>query len=606
MNQNIYPIPIDVEVMVDPQNTIMSKTDLKGIIEYANDYFVEVCGYKRSELMGQPHNIIRHPDMPKVLFKIMWDTLNNGKPLWALVKNLTKEGKYYWVIARIEPKFDESGAMIAHYSHRKAAPAEATKKIMYYYNMLLEIETTSKLEVVEKFFVGLLEDLKLSYDDFLLFILGMTKEELESYFSMTNSTLNQNLSEKPIIKDYSRPIPTNEELKLNPSKVMMSKTNARGIIEYTNDYFIEVNGYPRQEVMGKTHSLVRNPDMPKTIFRIMWDTLKKRMGLFVIIKNLTKSGGYYWAISRIDPNFDEKGNVESFVAHSKAIPLSAITKIEMYYQVLISLEKEQSVEVAEKYFLGMLNERKLTYEEFILQILETSREILYTYFSEVLSLKLPSEKENIPIEISEPTPVEPKRPTPTTLEFFLDPDKVILSKTNPKGIIQYANEYFVEVSGYDQLELIGHPHNIIRHPDMPKSVFKLLWETIQKGENIHALLKNMTKSGSFYWVLTSFEIQYNDKGEISAYYAKRKAVPREAITAIEKTYSVLKNIEEAKGMDTAYNYLTGMLEDKNLSYNSFILNILNVSEEELKHYFADQPKEETATKKKGLFAKFFR
>ncbi|MEJ2469266.1 MAG: PAS domain S-box protein, partial [Campylobacterales bacterium] len=67
------PQPVDEEIKLDPKKYIVSKTDPKGIIEYGNDYFVEISGYKESELIGQPHNIIRHPDMPKVVFKLMWD-----------------------------------------------------------------------------------------------------------------------------------------------------------------------------------------------------------------------------------------------------------------------------------------------------------------------------------------------------------------------------------------------------------------------------------------------------------------------------------------------------------------------------------------------------
>ena len=69
------PIPIDKEVSWDKTQTIMSKTDLYGTIEYANEVFVDVCGY---ELMAQPHNIVRYPDMPKVVFKVLWENIEKG------------------------------------------------------------------------------------------------------------------------------------------------------------------------------------------------------------------------------------------------------------------------------------------------------------------------------------------------------------------------------------------------------------------------------------------------------------------------------------------------------------------------------------------------
>ncbi|GAA6772256.1 hypothetical protein AAGS39_30080 [Flavobacterium sp. CGRL2] len=80
-NQLQNRVIIDKEVTWDKTQVIMSKTNAFGIIEYANEVFVDVCGYEDYELMGQPHNIIRHPDMPKVIFKVLWENLKNGKKL---------------------------------------------------------------------------------------------------------------------------------------------------------------------------------------------------------------------------------------------------------------------------------------------------------------------------------------------------------------------------------------------------------------------------------------------------------------------------------------------------------------------------------------------
>ena len=101
-NQLQNRVIIDKEVTWDKTQVIMSKTNAFGIIEYANEVFVDVCGYEDYELMGQPHNIIRHPDMPKVIFKVLWENLKNGKNFHAIVKNLAKSGRYYWVITDFE------------------------------------------------------------------------------------------------------------------------------------------------------------------------------------------------------------------------------------------------------------------------------------------------------------------------------------------------------------------------------------------------------------------------------------------------------------------------------------------------------------------------
>ena len=89
--------------------------------------------------------------------------------------------------------------------------------------------------------------------------------------------------------------------------------------------------------------------------------------------------------------------------------------------------------------------------------------------------------------------------TPVNKEVAWDKSKTIMSKTDAKGTIEYVNQVFIDVCGYSEGELIGKPHNIIRHPDMPKTIFKILWDNIQKGINFHAIVKNMAKSGEYYF-----------------------------------------------------------------------------------------------------------
>jgi PAS domain S-box-containing protein len=198
------------------------------------------------------------------------------------------------------------------------------------------------------------------------------------------------------------------------------------------------------------------------------------------------------------------------------------------------------------------------------------------------------------------------RPTPLDREIKLDPSKVIMSKTNPKGIIEYANDYFMDICGYEEYELMGQPHNVIRHPDMPKVIFKLMWERLHKGENIYALVKNLAKDGRFYWVLTSFETKYNDEGEIISHYARRKAAPGNAVFQIEKLYKTLKAIEERQNPETAEKYFYGLLEEKGIDYDTFILKLLETSESNLNNYFGVQNDKAVIKKNKsGLLHRMF-
>jgi len=196
-------------------------------------------------------------------------------------------------------------------------------------------------------------------------------------------------------------------------------------------------------------------------------------------------------------------------------------------------------------------------------------------------------------------------PTPIDREIKLDPSLIIMSKTNTKGIIEYANDYFMEICGYEEYELMGQPHNVIRHPDMPKVIFKLLWERLHKGENIHALVKNLAKDGRYYWVLTNFETKYNESGEIISYYARRKAAPENAIFTIEKLYKTLLAIEKNQSTEVAEKYFYGLLEEKGQTYDSFILNVLNVSQSSLQNYFSDTSIIKENSNKKGFLKRLF-
>ncbi|MCF6298881.1 MAG: PAS domain-containing protein [Thiomicrorhabdus sp.] len=108
------------EYILEPSITIVSKTDLQGNILEANEAFIEASGYEWSELVGQPHNILRHPDVPEAVFKDFWQTLKSGKPWSQVVKNRRKNGEHYWVVANATPIF-ESGVVTGYMSVRTPA-----------------------------------------------------------------------------------------------------------------------------------------------------------------------------------------------------------------------------------------------------------------------------------------------------------------------------------------------------------------------------------------------------------------------------------------------------------------------------------------------------
>ncbi len=165
------------------------------------------------------------------------------------------------------------------------------------------------------------------------------------------------------------------------------------------------------------------------------------------------------------------------------------------------------------------------------------------------------------------------RPIPTNKEIKLNPKRYILSTTDLKGVITNVNDYFVEVCQYSAEELIGSPHNIVRHPDMPKAIFYLMWEYIQNGKNITAVVKNLAKNGDHYWVITDFEIRRDLDGKINRYMAFRQAAPRKIINTIEPLYQKLLHIEQMDGMQASVDYLLNYVAEQGLDYNGYIAKL---------------------------------
>jgi len=127
------------EVPFPDGRLIVSRTDLDGIITHANAAFVEISGYSREELIGAPHHILRHPDMPKVAFKDLWDTLKQGRKWHGYVKNLRKDGKHYWVYATALPNV-RHGQVVGYTSVRRKPSRRAIAEVLPLYRQWLEQE----------------------------------------------------------------------------------------------------------------------------------------------------------------------------------------------------------------------------------------------------------------------------------------------------------------------------------------------------------------------------------------------------------------------------------------------------------------------------------
>jgi len=155
----------------------------------------------------------------------------------------------------------------------------------------------------------------------------------------------------------------------------------------------------------------------------------------------------------------------------------------------------------------------------------------------------------------------------------MDKNDFIVSKTDLHGKITYGNETFIKMSGYKEKELINAPHNILRHPDMPAIVFKLLWDRLKNKQSINAYVKNSAKNGDYYWVLANVTPSFDSHNNVVGYYSVRRKPSDKAIKIIEPIYAQMLGIEKQKGVRDSLNLLETTLKDGGVSYDEFIINI---------------------------------
>jgi len=152
-------------------------------------------------------------------------------------------------------------------------------------------------------------------------------------------------------------------------------------------------------------------------------------------------------------------------------------------------------------------------------------------------------------------------------------DDFIVSKTDLKGRITYTNKIFMEMAEYTEFELLGKPHSIIRHPDMPKAVFKYLWDTIEKKEEVFAFVINKTKNGNDYWVYANITASLDEKGNIIGYYSVRRRPNPKALDIIIPLYKKMLEVEKNDGVDASFKILTDILQEKGVGYDELIISI---------------------------------
>ncbi|MCB1482504.1 MAG: PAS domain-containing protein [Rhodobiaceae bacterium] len=167
----------------------------------------------------------------------------------------------------------------------------------------------------------------------------------------------------------------------------------------------------------------------------------------------------------------------------------------------------------------------------------------------------------------------------TGKERFFDENEIIVSKTNLKGHITYCNDVFLRIAGYTEKECLGQPHSMIRHPEMPRAVFALLWKTIESGQEIFAYVINRCKNGDHYWVNAHVTPSRNGAGEIVGYHSNRRVPDRQILeNRIMPLYAELLREEQRHtnrkdGMRASTEMVEAMLREQNMEYDEFIAKL---------------------------------
>lgn len=161
-------------------------------------------------------------------------------------------------------------------------------------------------------------------------------------------------------------------------------------------------------------------------------------------------------------------------------------------------------------------------------------------------------------------------------ERVMDNDKIIVSKTDATGKIAYASSYFLEISDYTLDDLLTKPHAIVRNPNVPRCIFKLLWDRLKSGREIFAYLVNKTKHDDHYWVFAHVTPSVDERGEITGYHSNRRKPRPEAIAEINKLYSRLLAAEASTGnrktgLEAGVQLLNEILADQGMDYDEYVL-----------------------------------
>ncbi len=166
----------------------------------------------------------------------------------------------------------------------------------------------------------------------------------------------------------------------------------------------------------------------------------------------------------------------------------------------------------------------------------------------------------------------------TGTERTFGEDDIIVSKTDLKGNLTYVNKVFLDIASMSESQCLGAAHSVIRHPDMPRCIFKLLWDGLQDGREVFAYVVNMASNGDHYWVFAHVTPSFNANGDIIGYHSNRRVPDARIMPAIKELYGKLlaeekRHPDRKQGLKASTDMLNDMLQTKGMGYDEFIFSL---------------------------------
>ncbi|MBS1637568.1 MAG: PAS domain S-box protein [Bacteroidetes bacterium] len=568
---------VEARMLSVDQACIVSETDLKGYITYVNDKHCEVSQYTREELLGSNQNIVRHPDMPKELFKELWATIGRGKIFRGKVKNRKKDGSPYYVDGIFAPVLGDNGKPVKYIGIRYditdvTLEAQRMKGIVDALDAsyaFIEFDIKGNVVTANSNFLkvlgyGDIDEISGKHHRLFVDPVYASSPDYATFWKELESG-------KVFSGEFKRIKKSGEPVWIHAvySPVKDEMGRIARVVKIATDITEEVHlreesKQAAEELKAQEEELRQNMEEMQATQEEMQRNSAEMKGVLTAIDN---------AYAYIE--FDTRGNILS--ANQNFLQATGYTSEELtgrHHRMFVDKTYSSSHEYT-NFWLDLAG-GKVQNGQFLRYHKNGEEVWLQAVYSPVLDI---TGKVVKVIKIATNITEEKERAAQMQREIDARMASVdaacIVSEVDLKGYITYVNDKHCEVSQYSREELIGANQNIVRHPDMPKEVFKEMWATIGRGKIFRGFVKNRRKDGTPYYVDGVFTPVIGKNGKPVKYIGIRYDIT-------ESTYEKQAAEGVVKAIDTSFAFIEFDTKGHVIKANDIFLNAMGYSMTEIK------------------------